>query len=178
MRLHELTAPAGARHSRKRVARGIGSGHGKTSGRGHKGFKARNSKRPGFEGGQTPLYMRLGKHRGRGKGAMPQRMFHHEYAIINVTSLQKLAETLGSNPAITPQVMMEYRVINKLCNGIRILGGGELTAAVTAYAHHFSEAARTKIEAAGGTAVVLPLHSFAPALEESGTKGSTTEGVS
>jgi large subunit ribosomal protein L15 len=170
MRLHELTAPEGARHSRKRVARGIGSGHGKTATRGHKGFKARNSKRPGFEGGQTPLYMRLPKQRGRGKGAMPQHMFSREYAIINVASLQKLATAMGEKPVITPRVMLESRAIKMLESGIRVLGDGELTSAVTVYAHYFTASARTKIEAAGGTTIVLPLHAFAP--------DATAEGVS
>jgi len=127
MRLHELTPPAGARHRPKRVGRGIGSGHGKTSTRGHKGQKARGSVRPGFEGGQTKLYMRLRKHGGRGKGAMPQRMFHKEYAVINLAALQRLAEQVGRDTAVTPQLLVQQRMVRKLDEGLRVLGMGELT---------------------------------------------------
>jgi len=162
MKLHELTATPGARHASKRVGRGIGSGHGKTSCRGHKGLKARDTMRPGFEGGQTPLYMRLRKHRGRGKGAMPQRMFKHEYAIINVASLQYLVEKLGETPVITPELLLESRTIGKLAEGVRVLGEGELKSAVTVYAHHFSATAKTKIEAAGGKTITLAFNEFTP----------------
>lgn len=163
MRLHELTPPAGARHRPKRVGRGIGSGHGKTSTRGHKGQKARGSVRPGFEGGQTKLYMRLRKHGGRGKGAMPQRMFHKEYAVINLAALQRLAEQVGRDTAVTPQLLVQQRAVRKLGEGLRVLGVGELTLPLTVYAHHFSQSARAKIETAGGRALLLAAGVFAPA---------------
>jgi len=169
MKLHELAPPEGAKHSSKRVGRGIGSGHGKTSCRGSKGQKARNKVRLGFEGGQKPLYMRLPKHRGRGKGAMPRGMFIREYAIVNVAALQKLAETLPAGVAITPQVLLEQRVVNLLGDGLRVLGDGELKAAVTVFAHHFSKTAQTKIEAAGGKVEILAKGKFSP---------QTGEGVS
>jgi len=162
MRLHELSAPRGARHRRKRVGRGIGSGHGKTAGRGSKGEKARDTIRPGFEGGQTPLYMRLRKHRGRGKGAMPQRMFRAEHAIINVGHLQKVGERLGENAVISPRLLVEKRVLKKLGRGLRVLGEGEISLPVTVYANHFSASARAKIEAAGGRAFLLGRNMTAP----------------
>ena len=95
MKLHELKAPQGARNKRKKVGRGIGSGHGKTCCRGTKGQKAKDTLRPGFEGGQTTLYMRLRKQRGRAKGAMPLGMFRRTYAIINVSAIDELAKKLG-----------------------------------------------------------------------------------
>jgi len=162
MRLHELAPPAGAKHKPKRVGRGVGSGHGKTSGRGAKGQKAKDTLRPGFEGGQTPLYMRLRKHGGRGKGAMPQRRFRREYAVINVGRLQRIGEALGGGVAVTPQLLLEKRALRKLGAGLRVLGEGELSLPLTVHAQHFSESARAKIEAAGGQALVLSVGSSAP----------------
>ncbi len=157
MRLHDLTPPTGAKHSPKRVGRGIGSGHGKTSTRGHKGQKARagGSIRPGFEGGQTKLYMRLRKQKGRAQNAMPRRMFEKDYAIVNVGSLQQFADTIDKGTEITPQLLLEKRVIRKLESGLRVLGEGEISLPVTVHAHHFSESAKAKIEAAGGKALLL-----------------------
>jgi len=166
MKLHELAPPEGAKHSRKRVGRGIGSGHGKTSCRGSKGQKARNKVRLGFEGGQKPLYMRLPKHRGLGKGSMPTGMFKREYAVVNVSSLQKLAETLPAGTPVTPEVLLESRVISKLNEGVRILGEGELKAPLTVFAHHFTQTAKTKIEAAGGKTELLSRGKFIPQSEE------------
>ncbi|NIM04320.1 MAG: 50S ribosomal protein L15 [Armatimonadetes bacterium] len=167
MRLHELTPAAGSRHRTKRVGRGIGSGHGKTACRGDKGQKARTTIRPGFEGGQTPLYMRLRKHGGRGKGAMPQRMFKREHAVLNVSSLQRIAEKVGKEAVITPQLLLEKRLLRKLGAGLRVLGGGELNLPITVHAHHFSQSAKERIEAAGGRAVVLAARALGPAQEDS-----------
>jgi large subunit ribosomal protein L15 len=167
MKLHELAPPAGSKHASKRVGRGIGSGHGKTACRGTKGQKSRTSIRPGFEGGQTTLYMRLRKHRGRGKGAMPQRRFKREYAVLNVASLQAIAERLGEGSAITPHLLMEKHILRKLDDGMRILGEGEVSGALTVYAHHFSKSAKAKIEAAGGRALILAAGTTQP-VEETG----------
>jgi large subunit ribosomal protein L15 len=166
MKLHELAPPEGTKHSPKRVGRGIGSGHGKTSCRGSKGQKARNKVRVGFEGGQKPLYMRLPKHRGLGKGAMPLGMFAREYAVINVASLQKLADSLPAGVAVTPEVLLERRLVRDLKDGLRVLGDGELKASFTVFAHHFSKVARQKIETAGGKAELLAKGSFSPRTEE------------
>ena len=162
MNLQELAAPAGAKHRTKRVGRGLGSGHGKTCGRGTKGDQARGSVRPGFEGGQTPLYMRLRKHRGRAQNAMPQRMFKHKYAVINVADLQRYVSMAGAQSAITPQLLLDKRVVRKLGDGLRVLGEGDLTSPLTIYAQHFSKAAKEKIEAAGGRALLLPAHALTP----------------
>jgi large subunit ribosomal protein L15 len=96
-------------------------------------------------------------------------MFEREYAIVNVAALQKLAETLPTGVAITPQVLLEQRVVNLLGDGLRILGDGELKAAVTVFAHHFSKTAQTKIETAGGKVEILAKGKFSP---------QTGEGVS
>ncbi len=176
MRLDELTPTRGATSRAKRVGRGIGSGHGKTSCRGSKGQKARGSIRPGFEGGQTPLYMRLRKHRGRGKGAMPQRMFKREHAIMNLGDLQTAAENIGKNPVVTPELLLEHGVLKQLHAGLRVLGEGELTLPITIHAHHFSASALAKIQAAGGRALTLPAGAFAPAPTSSGD--NSAEGAS
>jgi large subunit ribosomal protein L15 len=175
MKLHELAPTRGAKHKVKRVGRGIGSGHGKTSCRGSKGQKARGSIRPGFEGGQTPLYMRMRKHRGRGKGAVPHRMFEKNYAITNVRVLQKLAEGLEKNPVLTPEKLLELGVIKNLSNGLRILGEGEIKLPLTIHAHHFSASARSKIEAAGGHALLMEFGK--PAANSPASASSTSEGV-
>jgi large subunit ribosomal protein L15 len=148
MQAHELKPPTGSRHARRRVGCGIGSGHGKTSGRGHKGQKARSggAVRTGFEGGQTPLYRRL-----------PRRGFNnYEFAdvfdIINVGSLDVF------NPQDDVNVATLKR--KKLVRGTRgaklkILGDGELRIALKVHAHKFSASARAKIEKAGGECIVL-----------------------
>lgn len=151
VRLENLQPAAGARHSAKRVGRGIGSGHGKTSTRGHKGQRARNSVRPGFEGGQTPIQRRLRKLKGISKNAMNIGMFRKEYAIINVGQL----EQFDANTVVTPDLLLKTRVIRKLADGLRVLGDGELSKPLTVQAHHFSSSAATKISAAGGSTEVL-----------------------
>ena len=146
MNLSELRPPKGQTHKRKRVGRGMGSGLGKTSGRGEKGQRSRSgySRKRGFECGQMPLHRRLPK---RGF----KNVFKKKFAIVN---LEKLGAIAGVD-TITPQVLMEHRVIGKLHEGLRVLGGGELSRAVVVRAHYFSESARQKIEAAGGKAEVI-----------------------
>jgi large subunit ribosomal protein L15 len=152
MHTGELKPPPGAKKKRTRVGRGMGSGLGKTSGRGIKGQKARYSVRPGFEGGQTPLYRRLRKRRGLSKGARNIGIFRRTYAEINVGRLE---ERFDAGAEITPDVLLECRLIRKLDDGLRVLGDGQLSKALTVRAHHFTAAARQKIEAAGGTAEVI-----------------------
>jgi len=151
MHIGNLRPPAGAKRRRKRVGRGIGSGLGKTSGRGMKGQKARSSVRPGFEGGQTPLYRRLRKRRGVGKSARNIGLFRRSYAEVNVARLEQFE--VGA--VVTPEALLEQRIVRKLGDGVRILGEGDLTKALTVRAHHFSASARAKIEAAGGVAEVI-----------------------
>ena len=131
---------------RKRIGCGIGSGHGKTSTKGHKGQRARSGKqvRQGFEGGQNPLYRRLPK-RGFNRAA-----FKKVYAIVNLQALSKLEEK-----EVTPELLLSKGIIHELHSGLKILGSGELKKALTVKAHHFSASAKTKIEAQGGQVVVL-----------------------
>jgi len=151
MHIGNLRPPAGAKKRRKRVGRGIGSGLGKTSGRGMKGQKARSSVRPGFEGGQTPLYRRLRKRRGLSKSSRNIGLFRRSYAEVNVARL----EQFEGGAVVTPETLLEQRIVRKLGDGVRILGEGDLTKALTVRAHHFSASARAKIEAAGGVAEVI-----------------------
>lgn len=146
MKLHELKPAERSRKNRKRVGRGMGSGHGKTSGRGHKGQNARSGGgvRPGFEGGQNPIYRRL-----------PKRGFHNpnrtEYAIVNLDTLNRFEE----GTLVTPQLLKETGVIKNLKDGVKILGDGELTVKLNVQAHKFSKSAQEKITAVGGTAEVI-----------------------
>lgn len=146
MRINDLRPAPGSRHERKRVGRGIGSGLGKTSGRGHKGQKARTGGgvRPGFEGGQMPLQRRLPK---RGF----TNIFKKEYALINVGDLNRFEP----GTEVTPELLLQNKVIKKLKDGLRVLGEGELTRPLTVKAHHFSQTALEKIQAAGGKAEVI-----------------------
>ncbi len=144
MRLSELRPAKGAVRTRKRVGRGIGSGRGKTATRGTKGTKARGKITPGFEGGQTPLHRRLPQRRGF------TNIFKKEYAIVNLDGLAKLEEDV-----ITPALLIEKGVITELKSGLRVLGRGEISRAVTVHAHHFSKAAAEKIKAKGGVTEVL-----------------------
>ncbi|SFE56401.1 LSU ribosomal protein L15P [Thermoanaerobacter thermohydrosulfuricus] len=147
MRLHDLKPAEGARRERKRVGRGIGSGHGKTSGRGQKGQKARSSGgvRPGFEGGQMPLTRRLPK---RGF----TNIFKKEYAIVNVGTLE---ERFEDGAVITPEVLIESGIIKDVKDGVKILGDGDLSKKFTVKAHKFSQSAIEKIQAVGGKAEVI-----------------------
>ena len=151
MQLHNMSAPAGSTKKPKRVGRGIGSGHGKTSCRGHKGQRARGSVRPGFEGGQTPLQRRLRKLKGISKTAMNIGIFRKEYAIVNIGQLDQFAP----NTVITPELLLQARIIRELHEGLRVLGNGELTKPLTVHAHHFSSGAIAKIQAIGGSTEVI-----------------------
>jgi len=141
MNLTDLKPNEGATHRRKRIGRGIGSGHGKTSGKGHKGDKQRGSTKPGFEGGQTPLHRRLPHFRGF------KSLFKKHFAIVNLSALERFDN--GAN--VTPELLLETRVINDLKDGVKILGDGELTKKLNVRAHHFSKSASEKIAALGGT---------------------------
>jgi large subunit ribosomal protein L15 len=149
--LTNLRPGRGARKTKKRVGRGIGSGHGKTSTRGQKGQHARNHVVPGFEGGQTPLHRRLPKLRGQGKGAMPLGPTRKHYGEVNLVQLNKLP----AGTIVTATMLRESGILKGRFDGLRVLGFGELSVALTVRAQHFSETAREKIEAAGGTAEVV-----------------------
>ncbi|PWA12936.1 50S ribosomal protein L15 [Pueribacillus theae] len=146
MKLHELKPSEGSRHSRKRVGRGIGSGNGKTAGKGHKGQNARSGGgvRPGFEGGQMPLFQRLPK---RGFTNINRK----EYAVVNLEKLNRFDE----GTEVTPELLLETRVISKLKDGVKILGNGALEKKLTVKAHKFSSSAKEAIETAGGNVEVI-----------------------
>jgi len=145
MNLSDLAPAPGSRKKRKRIGRGPGSGHGKTSCRGHKGQNSRSGGgvKPGFEGGQMPLQRRLPK---RGF----TNIFQKTFSIVNVSSLEKLEES-----EITPEVLIKEGLVRKIQDGVKILGNGELTKAITVKAHAFSASAKEKIEKAKGTAEVI-----------------------
>ncbi|MCL6634675.1 MAG: 50S ribosomal protein L15 [Peptococcaceae bacterium] len=146
MKLHELRPAPGARTRPTRKGQGIGSGLGKTAGRGHKGQKARSGGgvRPGFEGGQMPLQRR-----------MPKRGFHNKFAreivAVNVDQLNRFE----NGATVTPETLLAARVIKKVGDGVKILGNGTLEKSLTVQAHAFSKAAQEKIAAAGGRAEVI-----------------------
>ncbi|MCP3775432.1 large subunit ribosomal protein L15 [Paenibacillus tianmuensis] len=146
MKLHELSSAPGSRDTRKRVGRGIGSGMGKTATRGHKGQNSRSGGgvRPGFEGGQNPLYRRLPK---RGFN----NRFRTEYAVINVEDLNKFA----AGTEVTPEVLLESGIVKNPKDGIKILGNGEITVQLNVKASKFSQSAVEKIQAAGGKTEVI-----------------------
>ena len=146
MKLHELSPAAGSSKSAWRKGRGPGSGNGKTGGRGHKGQNARTGGgvRPGFEGGQMPLYRRLPK---RGFN----NVFAKQYVEVNVSELNKFED----GAVITAEVLKESGVISKIKDGVAILGNGEITKKVTVQAAKFTKSAIAKIEAAGGKAEVM-----------------------
>jgi large subunit ribosomal protein L15 len=141
MNLTDLKPNEGATHRRKRIGRGPGSGHGKTSGKGHKGDKQRGHTRPGFEGGQTPTHRRLPHFRGF------KALFKKEFAIVNLSALERFED----GATITPDVLLAQRVIGEIKDGVKILGDGDLTKKLTVHAHHFSKSAQEKITACGGT---------------------------
>ena len=143
MKLNELKNVEGAKVEGYRKGRGMGSGNGKNCGTGNKGQKSRSGgvKAPGFEGGQTPLYRRLPKF-GFTNNA------HKEYAIVNVSSLNKFAE----GTEVTPTLLVESGLVKKEYDGIKILGNGELTVKLTVKANKFSKSAKEAIEKVGGVA--------------------------
>jgi len=148
VRLEELSPAPGAKRRRKRIGRGPASGHGKTSGRGHKGQKARagGGKGPGFEGGQMPLHRRVPKRGFRSP-------FRREYAIVNLAAL---ARAFAAGAIVDPDRLAEARLIKKADRrAVKVLGEGGLAHALTVRAHAFSRSAVAKIEAAGGQAEVL-----------------------
>lgn len=146
MNLSQLKPVEGSKKKRKRVGRGPGSGHGKTCCRGHKGQNARSGGgvRRGFEGGQMPLQRRLPK---RGF----YNLFKKEYALVNVSSLEKFE----AGSVITPEELVKSGMVKKIIHGVKILGDGDLHKALTVKAHKFSSSATEKIRAAGGKAEVI-----------------------
>jgi large subunit ribosomal protein L15 len=146
MKLHELSPAEGSAKAAWRKGRGAGSGNGKTAGKGHKGQNARSGGgvRPGFEGGQIPLYRRLPK---RGF----TNVFAKEYAIVNVCDLNAFED----GAVINAEVLLEKRIIRKALDGVKVLGRGELTKKVTVQAAIFSAGAKEKIESVGGKCEVV-----------------------
>ena len=146
MKLHELSAVPGSTKESKRIGRGHGSGQGKTAGKGHKGQKARAGRgiRPGFEGGQMPLQRRV-----------PKRGFNNIFAkdviAVNVGSLN----VFENGAVVDTQALIDAGIVKKCCDGIKILSNGNLTKSLTVKVTAFSEAAKQKIEAAGGKAEVI-----------------------
>ncbi|MFB3852954.1 MAG: 50S ribosomal protein L15 [Vicinamibacterales bacterium] len=146
MDLSNLKPPKGAKHSRKRVGRGQGSGSGKTAGRGHKGAQSRSGykQKRGFEGGQMPLHRRL-----------PKRGFHNlfrvEYSIVNLDTLEQRFE---AGTVVTPALLAERHLVDAR-RPVKVLGRGDIQKALTVHAHKFSGKAAEKIQAAGGTAEKL-----------------------
>jgi large subunit ribosomal protein L15 len=146
MELHELKPAEGSRHERKRKGRGIGSGNGKTAGKGHKGQNARSGGgvRMGFEGGQTPLFRRLPK---RGFTNINRK----EYAIVNLEALNRFEE----GTEVTPELLIETGIVSNERSGIKILAKGNIEKKLSVKAHKFSSTAKEAIEAAGGSAEVI-----------------------
>jgi large subunit ribosomal protein L15 len=141
MKLHELQPAEGSTKARKRIGRGIGSGTGKTAGKGHKGQNARSGGgvRPGFEGGQNPLYRRLPK---RGFTNISRK----EFAIVNLEQLNRFED--GAD--VTVETLIATGLVKSVKDGVKILGNGELTKKLNVSAHIFSKSAAEKIKAAGG----------------------------
>ena len=146
MKLHDLKPAAGATTAPKRLGRGTGSGLGKTSGKGHKGAKARSGggKRPGFEGGQMPLTMRLPKRGFTNKWRI-------EYATVNVERLNIFED----GAVVGPVELIQAGILKNVQDGVKILGNGEITKKLTVQANKFTETAKQKIEAAGGKVEVF-----------------------
>jgi large subunit ribosomal protein L15 len=148
--------PAQKRRDRKRVGRGLGSGKGRYAGRGIKGQKSRSGShkmRPGFEGGQMPIYMRLGKQRGpTSRDAMPIGPFRTVTQGVNVRDLERVFD---AGTEVTPELLKAKRLIRSIRVDVKILGQGDLATKLTVSAHGFSKSAREKIEAAGGQVVWL-----------------------
>ena len=146
MKLHDLKPAVGATTAPKRLGRGVGSGLGKTSGKGHKGAKARSGggKRPGFEGGQMPLTMRLPKRGFTNKWRV-------EYATVNVDRLNIFED----GAVVTPVELVESGILKNVQDGVKILGNGDITKKLTVKATKFSQSAKENIEAAGGKVEVF-----------------------
>ncbi|MBZ5751416.1 50S ribosomal protein L15 [Metabacillus rhizolycopersici] len=146
MKLHELKPAEGSRKTRNRVGRGTGSGNGKTAGKGHKGQNARSGGgvRPGFEGGQTPLFQRLPK---RGFTNINRK----DFAIVNLSTLNRFEE----GTEVTPDLLLETGIVSNVKSGVKILGNGQLEKKLTVKANKFSASAKEAIESAGGTVEVI-----------------------
>lgn len=146
MKINELSPAEGSRRARKRVGRGPGSGHGKTSCRGHKGQNSRSGGgvRPGFEGGQMPIHRRLPK---RGF----KNPFRKEYCVVNVGDLSRFEP----NTQLDPDSLKEAGLVWKMLDGVKLLGNGEISQPLVVRIHKISYSARTKIEGAGGTVEIL-----------------------
>jgi large subunit ribosomal protein L15 len=156
MNLHDLKNPNAK--TRKRVGRGTATGNGKTSGRGHKGQKARSgfSRKPGFEGGQMPLNRRL-----------PKRGFNHQKRIeFSVVNLDQLEKTFSAGDVVTSETIVAADLAHKATGGIKVLGRGQITKALTLTVGAVSETARKQIEAAGGTVTIAAPASAAPKSNE------------
>jgi len=147
MDLSNLKPPKGAKHAKKRIGRGHGSGNGKTAGRGHKGAKSRSGfkfKR-GFEGGQMPLHRRV-----------PKRGFHNPFRVeYEVVNLDTLSERFEAGTVVTPDLLRERRLVSRAAQHVKVLARGEIDKALTVQAHRFSGTAAEKIAAAGGKAEAL-----------------------
>lgn len=146
MSLHKLSPSKGSTFKKRRVARGIGSGMGKTATRGTKGQKARRQIHPNFEGGQTPIQRRLPVKKGF------RNINHKEYAIVNLDDLEKLFE---AGAEVNPEALLKTGIIPAGKDGVKILGYGSLSKKLTVHAHKFSKSAQAAIEAAKGQAVTL-----------------------
>jgi large subunit ribosomal protein L15 len=147
MKIENLSPAPGSIKKPKRIGRGMGSGHGKTATKGHKGQKARSggNKGPAFEGGQTPLQRRLPK---RG---FKNRPFKREYAIVNLDDIARLADI----DTVTPEILIKRKIVRELKDGLKVLGDGNITKPLIIKAHAFSASAVSKITAAGGKSEVL-----------------------
>jgi large subunit ribosomal protein L15 len=144
--LHNLKPAPGSTHRRKRVGRGIGSGHGKTSTRGHKGNKARGQVNPNFEGGQTPLHRRLPQVRGF------KPVNKKFYALVNLSDIETAFPT---GAVISPETLVAAGVLRDMRDGLKVLGDGEVTKKFAVSTHKISKSAQEKLVAAGGTVEIL-----------------------
>ncbi len=146
MKLHELSAVPGSTKEPKRIGRGHGSGQGKTAGKGHKGQKARAGRgmRPGFEGGQMPLQRRI-----------PKRGFNNIFAKVIIAVNVGTLDQFENDTVVDAQALIDAGIVKTCCDGIKILGNGSLTKKLTVKVNAYSEAAKQKIEAAGGKAEVI-----------------------
>lgn len=147
MQIHELKPSKGSTKKKRRVARGIGSGMGKTATRGTKGQKARRQISPWFEGGQTPIHRRLPVKKGF------RNINHKEFAIVNVQTLEKHFE---KGEEVSPETLIAKGLIHGMMDGVKVLGHGDLSKKLKVTAHYFSKSAVEKIAAAGGETHVLP----------------------
>jgi len=153
--LSDLKPAEGSTHRRKKIGRGPGSGHGKTSTRGHKGDKARGQSKLGFEGGQTPLHRRLPKQRGIGVGLTARGFntgrYKTHYTVVNIGQF----EQFEADTEVSPELLLEKRVIKDLSLPVKVLGDGKLSKKLVIRAHKFSASAQEAITALGGTAEVI-----------------------